>query len=65
MIEIFSKGDVEKISDPGLTVAVLREFDRLSNDYEYLNYGYFIVVEFGSRKDSSGNEYDSVRINEI
>lgn len=45
MIEILSKTDVEKISDPVLRAGVLKEFDRLPDDYKYPEYGYFIVIE--------------------
>lgn len=45
MIEILSKADVEKISDPVLRAGVLQEFERLPDDYVYPEYGYFIVVE--------------------
>ena len=45
MIEILSRDDVEKISDPVLRAGVLKEFDRLPDDYQYPEYGYFIVIE--------------------
>ena len=45
MIEILSKADVEKISDPVLRAGVMKEFDRLPDDYKYPDYGYFIVIE--------------------
>ena len=45
MIEILSKADVAMISDSVLRAGVLKEFDRLPDDYEYPQYGYFIVIE--------------------
>ncbi len=45
MIEILSRADVEKINDPVLKAGVLKEFDRLPDDYKYPEYGNFIVIE--------------------
>ena len=45
MIEILSKDDVYKVSDPVLVAGITKEFERLPNDYQYPEYGYFIVIE--------------------
>ena len=45
MIEIRSKDDISKVSDPVLVAGLNKEFDRLPDDYKYPEYGYFIVIE--------------------
>jgi len=45
MIQILSKDDVSKVSDPVLVAGVSKEFERLPDDYKYPDYGYFIVIE--------------------
>ena len=45
MIQILSKDDVSKVSDPVLVAGITKEFNRLPNDYKYPDYGYFIVIE--------------------
>ena len=45
MIEILSKDDLCQITDPTLLAGVNKEFERLPADYQYPEYGYFIVIE--------------------
>ncbi len=45
MIQVLSKADVNKIVDPVLRAGVFKEFDRLPDDFQYPEYGYFVVVE--------------------
>lgn len=45
MIPIYSKHDVELVKDKILHDGLLKEFDRLPEDYLYPTYGYFIVIE--------------------
>ena len=45
MIQILTKDDVNKVSDPIIAVGIREEFDRLSDDFLYPAYGYFIVIE--------------------
>lgn len=45
MIQISTKDDVNKVSDPVIAVGIQEEFERLSDDFLYPAYGYFIVIE--------------------
>ena len=45
MIQILSKDDFSKVSDPILVAGITKEFDRLPDGYLYPEYGYFIVIE--------------------
>jgi len=45
VIQILSKRDIAKVSDPVLVAGITEEFDRLSPDFKYPDYGYFIVIE--------------------
>lgn len=45
MIPIYSKNDVALVEDKILRDGLLKEFERLPDDYKYPEYGYFIVIE--------------------
>lgn len=45
MIHISSKKEAYSIDDDILKNALLKEFDRLPDDFEYPKFGYFIVIE--------------------
>ena len=45
MIQILSKDDLSKVNDPVIVAGLNKEFDRLPDNYEYPEYGYFLVIE--------------------
>ena len=45
MIKILSKKDLTQVSDPVLVTGINKEFKRLPKDFQYPEYGYFIVIE--------------------
>lgn len=45
MIPIYSIEDIKIVKDEILKEGLLKEFDRLPDDYEYPDFGYFIVIE--------------------
>ena len=45
MIEILSKGDLRKIKSVKIKEYLEYSFNRLPSDYEYPDFGYFVVIE--------------------
>ena len=45
MIQVLTKDDISRVSDPIVAVGIREEFKRLSDDFLYPAYGYFIVIE--------------------
>lgn len=45
MIEILKKSDVKKVNDPKFREYLEYSFNRLPENYEYPEFGYFVIIE--------------------